>query len=143
MADIAILFANYLFLDAYTLLFELYTNFDDVTYSYDINYVWHLTGLKEIAFHRAVSCSAHQMAHYLGLDGFPQKTPLTPAATAARANIGTNSRWPPDVPPSPPGCCTECVASNITGYPNVAHLRQRTHIRYQCIISKACTTFCY
>ena len=32
---------------------------------------------------------------------------LPPTATAARANTGTNSRCPPEVPPCPPGCCTE------------------------------------
>src|SRR5262245_65089316 len=45
------------------------------------------------------------------------KTPATPTATAARARTGTNSRWPPDDVPCPPGCCTECVASKITGAP--------------------------
>ena len=28
-----------------------------------------------------------------------------------------NSRRPPEADPSPPGCCTECVASNTTGAP--------------------------
>ncbi len=41
--------------------------------------------------------------------------PATPTATAARASTGTNSRWPPEAPPRPPGCCTEWVASKITG----------------------------
>ena len=45
------------------------------------------------------------------------KTPATPAATAARASTGTNSRWPPEAVPLPPGSCTECVASNTTGQP--------------------------
>ena len=45
------------------------------------------------------------------------KTPATPTATAARASTGTNSRWPPDDVPWPPGCCTEWVASKITGAP--------------------------
>ena len=45
------------------------------------------------------------------------KTPATPTATAARASTGTNSRSPPDDVPCPPGCCTECVASKITGAP--------------------------
>ena len=44
-------------------------------------------------------------------------TPATPAATAARASTGTNSRWPPEALPCPPGSCTECVASNTTGQP--------------------------
>ena len=43
--------------------------------------------------------------------------PATPAATAARARTGTNSRWPPDMLPWPPGSCTEWVASNTTGQP--------------------------
>ncbi len=43
------------------------------------------------------------------------KTPAIPAATAARASTGTNSRCPPLVVPCPPGNCTECVASNTTG----------------------------
>ncbi len=45
------------------------------------------------------------------------KTAATPTATAARASTGTNSRWPPDALPCPPGCCTEWVASNTTGMP--------------------------
>ena len=44
-------------------------------------------------------------------------TPATPTATAARASTGTNSRSPPEAVPCPPGCCTECVASKITGAP--------------------------
>ena len=44
-------------------------------------------------------------------------TPATPAATAARASTGTNSRWPPEDVPCPPGSWTECVASNTTGQP--------------------------
>ena len=43
--------------------------------------------------------------------------PAMPAATAARASTGTNSRWPPEAVPCPPGSCTECVASNTTGQP--------------------------
>ena len=46
-------------------------------------------------------------------------TPATPTATAARASTGTNSRSPPDEVPLPPGCCTEWVASKITGAPVV------------------------
>ena len=46
-------------------------------------------------------------------------TPATPTATAARASTGTNSRWPPDEVPFPPGCCTEWVASKMTGAPVV------------------------
>src|SRR5674476_1230314 len=44
-------------------------------------------------------------------------TPATPTATAARASTGTNSRSPPEEVPLPPGCCTEWVASKITGAP--------------------------
>jgi len=40
-----------------------------------------------------------------------------PAATAALAKMGTNSRWPPDMFPRPPGSCTEWVASKQTGKP--------------------------
>ena len=46
-------------------------------------------------------------------------TPATPTATAARASTGTNSRSPPEAAPLPPGCCTEWVASKITGAGNV------------------------
>ena len=49
-------------------------------------------------------------------------TPATPTATAARASTGTNSRSPPEEVPCPPGCCTEWVASKITGA-NVVRLR--------------------
>ena len=44
-------------------------------------------------------------------------TPAIPSDTAARAITGANSRWPPDEPPWPPGCWTECVASITTGQP--------------------------
>ena len=44
-------------------------------------------------------------------------TPATPTAIAARASTGTNSRWPPELVPCPPGNCTEWVASNTTGQP--------------------------
>ena len=47
-------------------------------------------------------------------------TPATPTAIAARASTGTNWRSPPLVSPSPPGCCTEWVASKITGQPVAA-----------------------
>ena len=45
------------------------------------------------------------------------KTPATPTATAARASTGTKRRSPPVEVPCPPGCCTEWVASKITGAP--------------------------
>ena len=45
-------------------------------------------------------------------------TPATPTATAARASTGTISRSPPVELPCPPGCCTEWVASKITGAPS-------------------------
>ena len=45
------------------------------------------------------------------------KTPATPTATAARASTGTIRRSPPEDVPCPPGCCTEWVASKITGAP--------------------------
>ena len=38
-------------------------------------------------------------------------------AAADRASTGIYSRAPPDAVPRPPGCCTECVASNTTGQP--------------------------
>src|SRR5258708_2836986 len=34
-------------------------------------------------------------------------TAATPTATAARANTSTKRRSPPELPPCPPGCCTE------------------------------------
>src|SRR4029078_1843519 len=43
--------------------------------------------------------------------------PATPAATAARASTGTNSRCPPETPEPAPGNCTEWVASKTTGQP--------------------------
>ena len=49
-------------------------------------------------------------------------TAATPTATAARASTGANSRWPPDRVPSPPGCCTEWVASKTTGHPVAARM---------------------
>ena len=44
-------------------------------------------------------------------------SPATPTAAAARAKTGTISPWPPLRLPSPPGSCTEWVASNTTGAP--------------------------
>ena len=52
-----------------------------------------------------------------GLGCVSMNTPATPTAMAARASTGTNSRWPPEVAPCPPGNCTECVASKTTGAP--------------------------
>src|SRR5476649_1208853 len=54
-------------------------------------------------------------------------TPATPTATAARASTGTNSRSPPEDVPLPPGCCTEWVASKITGAPVVRARRSEEH----------------
>ena len=63
--------------------------------------------------------------------------PATPTATAARARTGTNSRWPPEDVPCPPGCCTLWVASKITGAPICSrHDRQAAKIRDQRIIAK-------
>ncbi len=45
-------------------------------------------------------------------------TPSAPAATAALDRWLTNSLWPPEHVPPPPGSCTLCVASNTTGNPN-------------------------
>ena len=64
-------------------------------------------------------------------------TPATPTATAARASTGTNSRCPPEAPPSPPGCCTEWVASKITGAPVFAQDRQRSHVGDQRVVAEA------
>src|SRR5262249_36139355 len=44
-------------------------------------------------------------------------TASTPKATAARARGSTYWRSPPERVPSPPGSCTECVASKTTGTP--------------------------
>ena len=43
--------------------------------------------------------------------------PATPMLAAAFARTGTNSLWPPLHVPWAPGSCTECVASNTTGWP--------------------------
>src|SRR6185369_6285008 len=42
------------------------------------------------------------------------KIPSIPVATAARDRYSTNSRWPPELSPWPPGSCTLWVASNTT-----------------------------
>ena len=47
-----------------------------------------------------------------------QNRPSTPSAIAARASGSTIARLPPVAPPSPPGSCTLCVASNTTGTPS-------------------------
>src|ERR1700722_9339136 len=54
---------------------------------------------------------------FAGSGWVSMNSPAIPAATAARAKTGTNSRCPPDTSPLPPGSCTECVASNTTGHP--------------------------
>src|SRR6185436_7909537 len=64
------------------------------------------------------------------------KSPATPTATAARASTGTNSRWPPDEVPFPPGCCTECVASKMTRAPVVCAMIGSAHIGYQRVIAE-------
>src|SRR5204862_136113 len=55
-------------------------------------------------------------------------------AAAARASGATNLRSPPDAVPSPPGCCTLCVASNTTGQPVAARIgserRSATRLLY-------------
>jgi hypothetical protein len=53
-----------------------------------------------------------------GLGWVSMNKPSAPAATAQRASTGANCRWPADLSPPPPGSCTECVASKITGKPN-------------------------
>ena len=40
-----------------------------------------------------------------------------PTATAARASGATNSRWPEEAVPAPPGSWTLWVASKTTGQP--------------------------
>ena len=45
------------------------------------------------------------------------KNVIAKARDAARDSTGTNSRWPPELVPWPPGSCTEWVASNTTGAP--------------------------
>ena len=44
----------------------------------------------------------------------------TPTATAARARDRNEFPVPPADAPCPPGCCTECVASKMTGAPSPA-----------------------
>ena len=45
------------------------------------------------------------------------KKPSTPTPAAPRAKNSTYSRLPAELVPAPPGNCTLCVASKITGYP--------------------------
>src|SRR5690606_31735628 len=52
-----------------------------------------------------------------GFGWVSMKMPEMPTAIAARDSTGTNSRWPPLLPPAPPGSCTLWVASNTTGQP--------------------------
>src|SRR5213080_2207199 len=70
----------------------------------------------------------------LGSSCTSMKTASAPAATAARASGATNLRSPPDAVPSPPGCCTLCVASNTTGQPVAARIgserRSATRLLY-------------
>src|SRR5262249_34718743 len=57
------------------------------------------------------------------------KRPSAPAATAASASGGMNSRAPPLAPPVPcPGRCTLCVASKITGASQAARRRANERI---------------
>src|SRR5262249_42754439 len=52
-----------------------------------------------------------------GASGTSMKSATTPEATAARASPATYWRSPPERVPSPPGSCTEWVASKTTGVP--------------------------
>ena len=52
--------------------------------------------------------------------------PSAPAAAAASASGGMNSRAPPLAPPAPcPGRCTLCVASKITGASQASRMRAK------------------
>ena len=66
-----------------------------------------------------------------------RKTASTPAATAARASVGTNARSPPDAVPCPPGSCTLWVASNTTGQPVSRQDRQRAHVGHEVVVAEA------
>ena len=66
------------------------------------------------------------------------KTAATPMATAARArSVSTKRRSPPLLPPCPPGCCTEWVASNTTGIAGLGQDRQRAHVGHQRVVAEA------
>ena len=60
--------------------------------------------------------------------------PLAPAASAARASTGANSRWPDDLSPPPPGSCTECVASKTTGQSETPHRWNRAHVGHEVVV---------
>ncbi len=57
-------------------------------------------------------------------------------ATAARASTGASSPSPPVVPPSPPGRCTEWVASKIDGQAFLAHPVERAHVGDQVVVAE-------
>ena len=73
---------------------------------------------------------------FAGFGWVSMNRPAMPTATAARASTGTNSRWPPDDVPCPPGSCTEWVASNTTGQSGLAHDRQRAHVGDQVVVAE-------
>jgi hypothetical protein len=69
------------------------------------------------------------------------KEPIRPAASAARASGGTNSRWPSLFPPAAPGSWTACVASKTVGYPFCSHDRERSHVHHEVLVTKGRPTF--
>jgi 2-dehydro-3-deoxyphosphooctonate aldolase (KDO 8-P synthase) len=68
--------------------------------------------------HEAAQCApVAEVADVLQIPAFLcRQTDLLIAA----ASTGTNRRSPPEAVPCPPGCCTEWVASKITGVPKPA-----------------------
>jgi hypothetical protein len=64
------------------------------------------------------------------------KTPATPAAIAARASTGTNSRRPPLDVPRPPGSCTECGRVEHDRTSGLAHDREAPHVGHEVVIAE-------
>ena len=62
--------------------------------------------------------------------------PATPVATAARASTGTNSRWPPELVPCPPGSCTLVGRVEHHRAAGLAHDRQAAHVGDEVVVAE-------
>ena len=86
---------------------------------------------------RAATRSGPSDSAFAGSGCVSMNTPATPAATAARASTGTNSRCPPEVAPCPPGKLHRMRRIEHDRAAGRAHDRQRAHVRDQVVITEA------
>ena len=62
--------------------------------------------------------------------------PATPVATAARASTGTNSRWPPELVPCPPGKLDAVGRVEHHRATGLAHDRQAAHVADEVVVAE-------